>query len=129
MSDHPDQEIVSRKHGEGNEWTFGEHFRLTIDVPILWRNERHFGGNVYIDPQYLPPVTGTDKTKLHRARLEDLFPFIIKALENEHEFWLDYAPDGRSGTSGYLSLPPTFAKQLYTYLWRYDDSHVSQEAR
>lgn len=100
------QEIVPGKYGNpgDTEWTYGLHYRLRIAVPIETTVLRRTVGNDYLPAADSAPTRSNSETALRRARLEDLFPFIDKAMANGHDFEVDMMDDGRSDPRGYSKL-------------------------
>lgn len=100
------QQIVASKYGQpgDTEWTYGMHYRLLIDVPVEVVTLRRVQGNDYLPAAEAEPTRSVQSTTLKRARLSDLFPFIDRAIENGHDFMVDFMDDGRSDPRGYVAL-------------------------
>jgi hypothetical protein len=99
------QKVVKRKYGEGWEWEFGQHYRMTLpDIPLTTRIATSTEANPYLEEGAANERPHQSPTQIHRPTLQELFPFVEKALRRHDTFLVERMEDGRSDPRGYSPL-------------------------
>lgn len=98
-----DRRVEKRKYGEGYQFQYGEHWRLTIDHPVFttttWETDA---------TNYTPAETRSDrredKVRIHRPTLRELLPYVKQAFAAGEDFTVEHMADGRGDPRGYTPM-------------------------